>query len=58
MSSAKRTKFNNDELLGRSLTYIKNNKGPSMDPCGTPHLISKRVELYGLIETNCFLLLR
>ena len=20
-----------------SLTYIKNNKGPRIDPCGTPH---------------------
>ena len=23
--------------LGISLTYIKNNKGPRTDPCGTPH---------------------
>ena len=24
--------------LFMSLTYIKNNRGPSIDPCGTPHL--------------------
>ena len=23
--------------IGLSLTYIKNNKGPRIDPCGTPH---------------------
>ena len=23
--------------IGISLTYIKNNKGPRIDPCGTPH---------------------
>ena len=22
-------------VLGKSLTYIRNNKGPSIDPCGT-----------------------
>ena len=25
--------------LGKSLIYIKNNRGPRMDPCGTPALI-------------------
>ena len=24
--------------FGRSLIYIINNKGPNMDPCGTPHV--------------------
>ena len=23
--------------IGISLTFIKNNKGPRIDPCGTPH---------------------
>ena len=23
--------------IGISLTYIKNDKGPRIDPCGTPH---------------------
>ena len=23
--------------IGISLTYTKNNKGPRIDPCGTPH---------------------
>ena len=28
------------EELGRSFTYNKNNNGPSIEPCGTAHLIS------------------
>ena len=27
------------EILHISFTYIINSKGPSIDPCGTPHLI-------------------
>ena len=34
------------ELL-MSLTYIKNNRCPNIDPCGTPHLIYL-VECHGL----------
>ena len=33
--------------FGRSLTYIRNNKGPSIDPCETPYVIlSKVVHLF------------
>ena len=28
------------EELGRSFTYNKNSNGPSIEPFGTPHLIS------------------
>ena len=31
--------FNKLEALWRSFTYIKNNSGPRIDPCGTPHVI-------------------
>ena len=27
----------------RSFTYVKNNRGLSMDPCGTPQVISDKV---------------
>ena len=42
-------------MLLRSLMYIQNRSGPSMDPCGTPHLImscSERipVDVYELIS--------
>ena len=29
---------------GRSLIYIKNNRGPRMDPCGTPALIGNQLD--------------
>ena len=28
------------EELERSFAYKKNNNGPTIEPCGTPHLIS------------------
>ena len=38
VSSANITVFSTLEALGRSLTDIKNNIGPRIDPCGTPHV--------------------
>ena len=35
MSSAKSLGFH-DSSFDKSLTYIKNNKGPTIEPCGTP----------------------
>ena len=35
-----------DTLLGRSLTYIKNNNGPRTEPCGTPCPTSSHLEKY------------
>ena len=31
--------YYNGSISGKSLIYIKNSKGPKMDPCGTPVLI-------------------
>ena len=36
VTSANEKNFNLLEILGKSFTYSKNNKGPSTDPCGTP----------------------
>ena len=40
VSSAKRETSTDGEDTdeGRSFTYIKNNKGPRIDPCGTPEV--------------------
>ena len=37
VSSAKRISFNNLETLQISLIYNINSRGPSTEPCGTPH---------------------
>ena len=39
----------------RSLMYNKNKKGPRMESCGTPALISSHVETCPLRTTRCFL---
>ena len=36
VSSAKRISWNNLLELWKSLTYIRNNNGPSIEPCDTP----------------------
>ena len=41
--------------FGRSLIYIMKSKGPSMDPCGTPVVISKVSDLALFLTTYCFL---
>ena len=44
------------EELGRSFTSIKNNNGLSIEPCGTPNLISfSTVSAYSIIFIYCFL---
>ena len=37
VSSANKIDTNLFETFGKSFTYKINNKGPSIDPCGTPH---------------------
>ena len=44
--------------LCRSLMYTRNNKGPRIEPCGTPCSITFRSESELLIDTYCFLLER
>ena len=36
VSSAKRVTCHVSKMFGMSFTYIKNNKGPRIDPCVTP----------------------
>ena len=38
---SKKIKIRSLETFGRSLMYRRNNRGPSTDPCGTPHEIFK-----------------
>ena len=40
VSSAYKKQFPVDTVAGRSLMYMTNNRGPSMDPCGTPYTTS------------------
>ena len=40
-----------DVAIGRSLMYIRNNNGPSTEPCGTPVVIYLVVDLYPLSST-------
>ena len=42
--------------FGKSLTYIKNKRGPRMEPCGTQALISTQDQHWPFKTTLCFLL--
>ena len=53
VSSANRMNFNILEEKHKSFTYIKNNNGPKMDPCGTPHVIRTGWDKVPLKETYC-----
>jgi hypothetical protein len=57
-SSAYNKKLNPLLAFGKSFINIKNNKGPKIEPCGTPQLISTVEEFDELMDTYCFLLLR
>lgn len=47
-----------DMISGKSLMNNKNNSGPSIEPCGTPHVTVLSVDITLLIETTCFLLVK
>ena len=47
-----------DNPSDKSLIYIKNNNGPSMEPWGTPALTSDQSETCPFNKTLCFLFLR
>ena len=44
--------------FGMSLMYIRNRRGPSTDPCGTPHSIIWDEDVAPLILVNCLRLYR
>ena len=53
VSSANMIGFSTFEVWCKSFTYNRNNKGPKMDPWGTPHVtVTFLVELCSK-ETNC-----
>ena len=54
LSSAKR-RMSDSVWLGMSLMYVKNNKGPSTVPCGTPDNTSSLSDFVPSITTCCFL---
>ena len=54
VSSAKRKTSTDGEDTdeGRSFTYIKNNKGPRIDPCGTPEVMKPNFDFVNKIKFN------
>ena len=59
VSSANIIVFSKLEALGRSFTYIKDNSGPRINPCGTPHVtFCSFVLLSLLIQIHYFLFVR
>ena len=46
------------EALQRSFTYIKNNKGPSIDPWETPQVIFAKFVFLSLKDRNCLRFVR
>ena len=57
-SSANKSEYMTSDALARSLMYNRNNNGPSIDPCGTPHVIRCLEDNSSLYTTYCYLLLR
>ena len=43
---------------GRTFIYIRNNKGPKIELCGTSHLIGSHLDAMPQNSTRCFLSLR
>ena len=58
MSSANNVNSIIFEVSTISFTRIKNNKGPKIYPCGTPHAIGANFEFILFIETYCIRLVR
>src|SRR6218665_3099948 len=56
VSSANRMNVKMDEIEAKSLIYNRNNRGPSIEPGGTPHVISVAWETTPLKQTYCLLL--
>ena len=54
VSSAYIKKLNILLELGKSFIYIKNKRGPSIDPCGTPLRIDFMSEIHVSNWTYCF----
>ena len=55
LSSAKRVNLTKFEHVDKSLMNIRNRRGPSMGPHGTPDVIEQRWEMCPFKDTNCLL---
>ena len=55
VSSAKSVYLTSEETLQMSLMYKRNNFGPKIDPCGTPHIvcISLDIKFFPHILLSC-----
>ena len=58
VSSANKIDTRLFETFGKSFTYKINNKGPGIDPWGTPHDTGSISELVSCQFTYCFLLVK
>jgi len=58
VSSANITKLSSEDVLEKSFTYIRNNKGPNTEPCSTPQVTLDTCDVCPLYETLCFLFLK
>lgn len=47
-----------EEQLVKSLIQIRNNTGPSTEPCGTPHVFLQWIWIWLFTEINCCLLVK
>ena len=54
-SSAKRRLNKNEDTFDKSLMYSRNNSGPSIDPCSTPHFTRFVFDLVPSKSTYCSL---
>ena len=53
ISSTKSLQFDK-RLLGKSFTWMENNKGSTIKPCGTPAVALSQDECWTLRTTRCF----
>ena len=53
--SSQNSKIKSRVYLGRSFMNIRKRIGPSIEPCGKPKVIARRVDLTESMQTNCFL---
>ena len=54
VSSAKSIGIKKLDTFVKSLIYKRKSKGPSIDPCGTPQLITLSSDWYPLCATDCW----
>jgi len=53
VSSANNLSLASDAQFCISLTYMRKNRGPRIEPCGTPQVMSKIFDLASAETINC-----